>query len=74
MWRTNADVHPAHERPQHQADRRRIHEIEGAAGEQTLSVWAREVLLRAARRQTGESVVVAEVLALRTIFLNLQYA
>ena len=49
-------------------------ELEGAAGEQTLSVWAREVLLKAARRQAAESVVVAEVLALRTIFLNLQYA
>jgi predicted nucleic acid-binding Zn ribbon protein len=49
-------------------------ELEGAAGEQTLSEWTREVLLKAARRQTEESVVVAEVLALRTILLNLQYA
>ena len=49
-------------------------ELEGAAGEQTLSVWAREVLLKAARQQAAESVVVAEVLALRTILLNLQYA
>lgn len=49
-------------------------ELEGAAGEQTLSTWAREVLLKAARLQAAESVVVAEVLALRTILLNLEYA
>ena len=49
-------------------------ELEGAAGEQTLSTWAREVLLKAARQQAADSVVVAEVLALRTILLNLQYA
>lgn len=49
-------------------------ELERAAGAQTLSTWAREVLLQAARRQGAESVVVAEVLALRTILLNLQYA
>ena len=49
-------------------------ELEGAAGAQTLSVWAREVLLKAAREQAAESVVIAEVLALRTILLNLHYA
>ena len=49
-------------------------ELERAAGEQTLSVWAREVLLKAARRQADESVVMAEVLALRTILVNLQFA
>ena len=30
--------------------------------------------MKAARQQTAESIVVAEVLALRTILLNLQYA
>ena len=49
-------------------------ELESAAGAQTLSVWAREVLLNAARHQAAESVVIAEVLALRTILLNLHYA
>jgi len=49
-------------------------ELEGAAGEQTLSTWARDVLLLAARRQAADSVVVAEVMALRTILLNVQYA
>jgi hypothetical protein len=48
--------------------------LEGAAGEQTLSTWAREVLLTAARRHPDESIVVAEVLALRTILVNLLFA
>jgi hypothetical protein len=49
-------------------------ELEAAAGEQTLSTWAREALLKAARRQAADAVVVAEVMALRTILLNVQYA
>jgi hypothetical protein len=49
-------------------------ELEGAAGEFTLGTWARETLLRTARQRTAGSVVLAEVLALRTILLNLQFA
>ena len=49
-------------------------ELERAAGAQTIGAWAREVLLLAARRQRGDVVLVAEVLALRTILVNLQYA
>ena len=49
-------------------------ELEGAAGELTLGTWARDMLLRAARQRTAGSVVLAEVLALRTILLNLQFA
>lgn len=49
-------------------------EIERAAGAQTPSTWAREVLLQAARRQGGDAILVAELLALRTILLNLHFA
>jgi len=47
---------------------------EAAGGEQTLSTWAREVCLQAARRQAADAFVVAEVLAPRTILLNLLFA
>jgi hypothetical protein len=49
-------------------------EVECAAGAQTLGTWARDMLLLAARRRPAEAVVVAEVLALRTVLLNLHYA
>jgi hypothetical protein len=48
--------------------------LERAAGAQTLSTWARDVLLQAARGSAQGSVVVAEVLALRAILLNLHFA
>jgi hypothetical protein len=48
--------------------------LERAAGAHTLSTWARDVLLQAARRPAEGSVVVAEVLALRAILLNLHFA
>ena len=41
---------------------------------QTLSEWVREVLLATVSPQPGDHVVLAEVLALRTIVLNLQFA
>lgn len=44
------------------------------AGEETISEWARRVLLRAAAPAPGETAVLAELLALRTILLNLQFA
>ena len=56
--------------------------LEAKAGAQTLSTWARETLLGAGREQPAgtlaptpaESVVVAEVLALRAILVNLHFA
>jgi hypothetical protein len=49
-------------------------QFEALAGEQTISEWARDVLLRATKPNTGEQTVLAEVLALRTILLNLHFA
>ena len=40
----------------------------------TLSEWVREVLLGMVAPQPADHVVLAEVLALRTIVLNLQFA
>ena len=47
--------------------------IESLAGEQTISEWARAALLKAADAPS-ESVVLAELMALRTILLNLHFA
>ncbi len=49
-------------------------ELERAAGVQTLGTWARETLLAAVRRPPADAAAVAEVLALRTILLNLYHA
>ena len=49
-------------------------QFEALAGEQTISEWARDVLLKAAKPNAGEQTVLAEVLALRTILLNLHFA
>ena len=43
------------------------------AGNQPVSEWVRAVLLRAAEAQVTDSVVLAELLALRTILLNLHF-
>ena len=48
--------------------------FEALAGEQTLSEWARDVLLKATKPNAGEQTVLAEVLALRTILLNIHFA
>jgi hypothetical protein len=48
-------------------------QMEALAGGQTISEWAREVLLRAAKSNVTEHTVLAEVLALRTILLNALY-
>jgi hypothetical protein len=49
--------------------------LEAMAGEQRLSEWVRQVLLAAVRSVPAEPVVVlAELLALRTILLNLHFA
>jgi len=49
-------------------------QFEALAGEQTISEWARDVLLKATKPNTGEQTVLAEVLALRTILLNIHFA
>jgi hypothetical protein len=47
--------------------------MEALAGGQTISEWARDVLLRVANPNVSEHTVLAEVLALRTILLNALY-
>ena len=49
-------------------------QFEALAGEQTISEWARNVLLNAAKPNASEQTVLAEVLALRTILLNIHFA
>ena len=48
-------------------------QLEALAGEQTISEWARAVLLKAAV-PSAEPILLAELLALRTILLNLHFA
>ena len=47
--------------------------IQALAGEQPVSEWVRAVLLHAAQPPTADTTVLAEVLALRTILLNLHF-
>src|SRR6266852_9818879 len=49
-------------------------QFEALAGEQTISEWARQVLLKATKPTAGEQTMLAEVLALRTILLNVHFA
>jgi hypothetical protein len=49
-------------------------QFEALAGEQTISEWTRNVLLDATRPDAREQTVLAEVLALRTILLNIHFA
>lgn len=48
--------------------------FEASAGEQTISEWARDVLLKATKPNAGEQTVLAELLAMRTILLNMHFA
>lgn len=48
-------------------------QFEKLAGGQTISEWTRDVLLKAAKTHTEEQIVLAEVIALRTILLNAFY-
>jgi hypothetical protein len=48
----------------------RIHTL---AGEQPISEWVRAAILRAADPPPTDSIVLAELLALRTIVLNLHF-
>jgi len=49
-------------------------QVQGLAGAQTISEWARTILLRAAQPDPITLIVVAEILAVRTILLNLHFA
>src|SRR5207245_588228 len=49
-------------------------QFEALADGQTISEWARDVLLKATNPNAGEQTILAEVLALRTILLNLHFA
>src|SRR6266849_1212633 len=49
-------------------------QFEALAGEQTISEWARDVLLNATKPNAGQQTVLAEILALRTILLNVHFA
>ncbi len=49
-------------------------QFEALAGGQTISEWARDVLLNATKPNSSEQTVLAEVLALRTILLNVHFA
>ena len=49
-------------------------QFEALSGEQTISEWARGVLLNATKPNVREQTVLAEVLALRTILLNIHFA
>ena len=48
--------------------------FEALAGGQTISEWTRDVLLKATKPDSAEQTLLAEVLALRTILLNLHFA
>lgn len=48
-------------------------QFEALAGGQTMSEWTRDVLLKAAKPNTSEQIVLAELIALRTILLNAFY-
>jgi|SRR5207245_3627409 hypothetical protein len=48
--------------------------FEGLAGDQTLSEWVRAVLLEAATPDPADTILLAELLALRTILLNLHFS
>lgn len=48
-------------------------QFEALAGEQTISEWVRDVLLKATKPNAGEQTVLAEVLALRTMLLNIHF-
>lgn len=48
--------------------------IQTLAGDQPVSEWVRTAILKAAGAQVTDSVVLAELLALRTILLNLHFS
>jgi hypothetical protein len=57
----------------HQGHAEEYGRIQGLAREQPISEWVRAALLKAADASPADSIVLAEVLALRTILLNLHF-
>jgi hypothetical protein len=49
-------------------------QFELLAGDQTISEWARDVLLKAAKPSPAEQTIVGELLALRAILMNILFA
>ncbi|MGC2832207.1 MAG: hypothetical protein WB994_21405 [Candidatus Acidiferrum sp.] len=49
-------------------------QFEALAGDQTISEWARETLLKAAKPSPADQTIVAELLALRMILLNILFS
>jgi hypothetical protein len=47
--------------------------FEALAGDQTISEWTRDALLKAAKASPAEQTIVAELLALRTILINILF-
>jgi hypothetical protein len=48
-------------------------QFEALAGDQTISEWARDALLQAAKPSPAEQTIVAELLALRMILMNILF-
>jgi hypothetical protein len=49
-------------------------QFEALAGDQTISEWTRDALLKAAKPSPAEQTIVAELLALRTILMNILFS
>lgn len=49
-------------------------QFEALAGTQTISEWAREVLLRASKPSPSDQTIVAELLGLRMILVNVLFS
>src|SRR5260370_9449353 len=49
-------------------------QVESLAGAQTISEWARVVLLRASKPSPSDQTIVAELLALRMILVNVLFS
>jgi hypothetical protein len=49
-------------------------QFEALAGDQTISEWVRDALLKAAKPTPAEQIIVAELLALRMILMNILFA
>ena len=48
-------------------------QFEALVGDQTISEWVRDVLLKAAKPSPAEQTIVAELLALRMILMNILF-
>jgi len=49
-------------------------QFEALAGDQTISEWVRDALLKAAEPSPAEQTIVAELLALRMILMNILFS